>query len=122
MRKILAFGEVYSANVGDGVIFECLQYGMAERGINISPADLSLRTSYSSAGWNERSPEVGAIRGFQGISSGGAWRFDASFTWPNGYRASAGSSYEVIEMQSTLQMASSSAVDRFSSIGNSSFL
>lgn len=62
--RLLAFGEIFSENVGDGVIFECLRHGMAERGTDILPADLSLRNGYLANPVNAVPAEAGMPRRF----------------------------------------------------------
>lgn len=46
MQRIAVFGETYSANVGDGIIFSCLGHGLARRQASAIPADLSLRDGF----------------------------------------------------------------------------
>src|SRR5690554_298539 len=62
--KIVAFGEIYSQNVGDGIIFDCLQRGMLERGIEVIPADLSMRDGYSTSSEVQASQNAGIVRHF----------------------------------------------------------
>ncbi len=44
--KLAVFGEIYSPNLGDGVIFDCLDHALRAQGLATVPADLSLRTAW----------------------------------------------------------------------------
>ena len=52
MKNIAIFGEIFSLNLGDAVIFDCLQRLFSLKGIHASPVDLSGRLS-----WFDLSPE-----------------------------------------------------------------
>lgn len=47
-RRVVVFGEIFSENVGDGVIFDCLRHGLNTCGVEVFPADFSMRNGYSS--------------------------------------------------------------------------
>lgn len=61
-KQVVVFGEIYSANVGDGLIFNSIKAGLEARGIRAIPADLSLRTEYTPAIGIEDRSEVGMAR------------------------------------------------------------
>lgn len=46
MKKFVVFGEVYSPNVGDGVIYDSIEYLFGLRGIKTFPCDLSGRLGW----------------------------------------------------------------------------
>ncbi|MDM7852515.1 polysaccharide pyruvyl transferase family protein [Pseudochrobactrum kiredjianiae] len=60
----VALGEIYSRNVGDGIICECLRLGLAEREVKIFPADLSRSDGYSVPEKNSAPTNLGASRKF----------------------------------------------------------
>ena len=43
MKKIVLVGEIYSSNLGDGVIYKCMTELFSSDTISIIPLDLSLR-------------------------------------------------------------------------------
>lgn len=46
MSKVAVFGEVYSSNVGDGIIFDSLEYLFGLKGVQLIPCDLSGRQGW----------------------------------------------------------------------------
>ncbi len=58
---VVAFGEIYSENVGDGVIYDCIAELMRERGICVIPGDLSLRSGYRNKGQEKKEGEKVSI-------------------------------------------------------------
>lgn len=62
ITNTVAFGEIYSRNVGDGIILECLRLCLAVRGVKVLPADLSRRDGYLLPQKNSILTNVGASR------------------------------------------------------------
>ena len=48
--KVAVVGEVFSPNLGDGVIFECVSHLFAERGVEVVPIDLRGRRGWEPQG------------------------------------------------------------------------
>lgn len=62
-RKIAIFGEIYSQNLGDGVIYDCMKHLFWQHGVNTIPVDLSGRTAWIDAGnWDAKEADVGLAR------------------------------------------------------------
>ncbi len=62
MTRVAVFGEIYSPNVGDGIIFDCIAWGLAQHGVEALACDLSLRTGYEDGPKAADSDDVSHLR------------------------------------------------------------
>lgn len=61
--KVAVVGEIYSANLGDNAIYECIRYLLQERGISCLPVDISGREGFEAiAGKAAGSEKVSLLR------------------------------------------------------------
>lgn len=70
LRSVVVAGEVYSENLGDGIIFECIKHLLEKRGIEAVPIDLSGRSAdrlIYELGGEER---VGSLRRYARVALG----------------------------------------------------
>lgn len=64
MKRLVVFGEIYSPNVGDGVIFECIKFALNRHRFEAVPCDISLRTGYQHENQQIRDDQAGKFRRF----------------------------------------------------------
>ena len=62
-KKIVVFGEIYSKNLGDGIIYECISALFTKYGVTTQPVDLSGRSDWdNSVDFNLKKSKVGLAR------------------------------------------------------------
>lgn len=57
IARAAVFGEIYSHNIGDGIIFESLKWGLEKHGVAVVPCDISLRDGYPSENEKNKRPD-----------------------------------------------------------------
>ncbi len=60
--KVAVVGEIFSPNLGDGVIFECIRHLFAARGVEVVALDFGMRTGWSDEPAPPAAPEAGGVR------------------------------------------------------------